>query len=37
MGVLFTTLPEQLCIRLESEKRGREFFVIDHAEKPDVN
>ena len=34
---LFTALQEQLGLRLESEKIGREIFVIDYAEKPDAN
>jgi uncharacterized protein (TIGR03435 family) len=34
---IFTALQEQLGLRLESEKIGREIFVIDHAEKPSEN
>jgi uncharacterized protein (TIGR03435 family) len=34
---IFTAIQEQLGLRLESEKGPVEFFVIDHAEKPDAN
>jgi uncharacterized protein (TIGR03435 family) len=34
---IFTAVQEQLGLRLESQKGPVEFFVIDHAEKPDAN
>ncbi|HEY7392890.1 MAG TPA: TIGR03435 family protein, partial [Bryobacteraceae bacterium] len=34
---LFTALPEQLGLRLESQKAPVEILVIDHAEKPSDN
>ncbi len=34
---IFTALPEQLGLRLESQKGQVEMFVIDHAERPPEN
>jgi len=34
---IFTALQEQLGLKLESSRASIDFFVIDHAEKPDAN
>jgi uncharacterized protein (TIGR03435 family) len=34
---IFTAVQEQLGLRIESQRGPVEFFVIDHAEKPDAN
>jgi uncharacterized protein (TIGR03435 family) len=34
---IFSALPEQLGLKLESSKKPIEMLVIDHAEKPDAN